>query len=160
VEATGLQPVVDRVKALVTLQRLASGRGLTLRLLRPDGTASDAVHKPPLILTCEVTGLRGPYLVIFNITGNGTVQSLYPLSGDPKQVPVGQPYLISGLNVSQPFGSDHIVAVASPEPLTALQSEIAKLDKTQNAAAAIAAVEQAAARPNVQVGFQGIFTEA
>jgi hypothetical protein len=171
VTAGRLQPVVDRVKALAALQRLASGRALTLRLLRPGdradapaAPAADAIHSPPMVLSCEISGQRFPHLAMFNITGNGTVQRLFPLDKDPQEVKIGRPHTLRNIGVTAPFGSDHLVAVASAEPLTALNSEIARLDQTKGAAAAIAALEQAAARAanpaDIQIGFQGIFTAA
>jgi Caspase domain len=166
VTAALLQPVVERVRALAALQRLASGRTLTLRLLRPGdrpdspSPAADAVHAPPMVLSCEITGQRYTHLAMFNITGNGTVQRLFPLDKDPQEVKVGRPHTLRNIGVTAPFGSDHLVAVSSAEPLTALNAELARLDQTKGAAAAIAALEQTAARGDVQIGFQGIFTAA
>lgn len=167
VAATELQPVVNRIKALPVLVRLASNKGLALRILlkgerldQPASVASDAVQIQGTMLTCAVSGLRYPHLVVFNLTGNGTVQFLYPSArhNDPVQVPVDKPYLLPPNKVEPPYGSDHIVAVASAEPANVLIAELAKLNGSRRIELAVAALETFAARPNVQVGFQGIYT--
>jgi hypothetical protein len=113
-----------------------------------------------------VAGFRSTRLVMFNLTGNGTVQQLAPMTGNkqskvPEPVMIGRPYKADKIAVSEPFGSDHIIAVTGDEAtLTALLAEISRYHMTRGVAPMMAALTKAAAQPGIQIGFQGIFTAA
>jgi hypothetical protein len=62
------------------------------------------------------------------------------------------------LNVSAPFGADHVVAVASAHQLSELLTTLRKLDGQKEAARAADELTRSASNTQVRVGMQGIFT--
>jgi hypothetical protein len=94
-----------------------------------------------------------------SISGNGTVQFLYPLTerDDPPTIDPGAPYKLP-LDVSPPFGADHLVAVASAHELSEMLTTLRKLDGQKEAALAAKELTRSASNPQVRVGMQGVFT--
>jgi hypothetical protein len=165
VSTGSLQPVVDRMRAVVALKRLTAGQdSLRLRLLlqgeryedppRPDANACHSGTN----LACVVDGLRLPHLAVVDLNGTGRIFTLFPQPGSTEttEAPVGRPYVLGGIYTKPPWGADHIVAVAAatPEPLRA----IIRLDGELRPLALIEAIEKAAANGRIQVGIQAIFT--
>ena len=165
VAAGDLQAVVDSAHAIDAIRQMTLASGLDMRLLLPGESvlsapsiASDRTHVRGTHLTLVATGREYPYFVLFNITGNGTVQFLYPLTerADPPTIDPASPYQLP-LNVSAPFGADHIVAVASAHELAAVKT-LRKLDGQKEAVLAANELARSASDPQVRVGMQGIFT--
>jgi hypothetical protein len=165
VAAGDLQAVVDSVRAIEAIRQITLASGLDMRLLLPGESvsaapsiASDRTHVGGTHLTLVATGREYPYFLLFNITGNGTVQFLYPLTdADPTTITPDSPYQLP-LNVSAPFGADHVVAVASAHELSELRTTLRKLDGQKEAALAAKELTRSASNPQVRVGMQGIFT--
>jgi len=84
---------------------------------------SDARHRAGAVIRFEVDRLPYPYLTIFNLASEGTVQFLYPLPGDRERFDPGAPWRLD-LRVRPPFGADHLVMIASAEPLRTLHRRI------------------------------------
>ena len=83
---------------------------------------------------------------------------LYPLPSDPVAVPTDRPFGLA-LEVTPPFGADHIVAVSAQSSLDALNAELRRLDGRPNARRAAALIAAAAARARGWwSGVQGLFT--
>jgi hypothetical protein len=166
VAAGDLQAVVDSAHAIDAIRQMTLASGLDMRLLLPGESvlaapsiASDRTHVRGTHLTLVATGREYPYFLLFNITGNGTVQFLYPVTerADPPTIDPGSPYQLP-LNVSAPFGADHVVAVASAHELSELLATLRKLDGQKEAALAARELTRSASNPQVRVGMQGIFT--
>ena len=121
--------------------------------------ASDRTHSRGTHLMLVVTGRRYPYFALFNVTGNGTVQFLYPLTerNDPLRIDPEAPYKLP-LDVSAPFGADHLVAVASTHDLSELLTPLRKLDGRKEPALAAKELARSFSSKQVRVGMQGIFT--
>jgi hypothetical protein len=87
------------------------------------------------------------------------VQFLYPLKErkDPPTIDPGTPYKLP-LDVSAPFGADHLVAVASANELSELLTTLRKLDGLKEAAVLAKELTRSGSSPQVRVGMQGIFT--
>jgi Caspase domain/Domain of unknown function (DUF4384) len=166
VEAGDLQAVVDSAHAIDAVRKMALASGLDMRLMLPEesisappSAASDATHVLGTHLTLVATGRHYPYFVLFNITGNGTVQFLYPLAArrDPPTIKPGSPYLLP-LDVSAPIGADHLVAVASAHELSELLATLGKIDGKKEATLAAKVLARSVSNSPVRVGMQGIFT--
>jgi Caspase domain/Domain of unknown function (DUF4384) len=165
VAAGDLQAVVDSARAIEAIRQMTLASGLDMRLLLPGelisaapSIASDRTHIRGTHLTLVATGREYPYFLLFDITGNGTVQFLYPLTdADPTTIAPESPYQLP-LNVSAPFGADHVVAVASAHELSELLTTLRKLDGQKEAALAANELMRSASNPQVRVGMQGIFT--
>jgi hypothetical protein len=168
IESGDLQAVVDSTRAIDAVRKMTLASGLDTRLMLPEesisappSAASDATHVRGTHLTLVATGRHYPYFVLFNITGNGTVQFLYPLTGrhDPPTIEPGPPYQLP-LDVSAPFGADHLVAIASARELSELLATLRKIDGTKEVALATKVLAKSASNSPVRVGMQGIFTVA
>jgi hypothetical protein len=166
VNASDLQAVVDSALAMEAIRQMTLTSGLDMRLVLPEesvfappSVASDGTHVRGAHLMLVATGRRYPFFVLFNITGNGTVQFLYPLTErkDSPTIDPEAPYKLP-LDVSAPFGADHIVAVASAHELTEFVTTLRKLDGRKEAALAAKELARSASNPQVRLGMQGIFT--
>ena len=132
-----LQGVVDCRLALDRLIQMAAN-GLDVQVLidGQDTPASDATRKPGDRLAVKVSGLAsGDYLAVFNFAGNGLVEMLEPTpyhEPNPHRADFKRPNFITGtpihssekalpnVHVGEPFGADHVVAVAGARPLSRL----------------------------------------
>jgi Caspase domain len=161
-----LQAVVDSARAIESIRQMTLTSGLDMRLVLPEesilaspSVASDSTHVRGTHLMLVATGLRYPYLILFNITGDGTLQFLYPLleRKDPTAIDPEAPYKLP-LDVSAPFGADHLVAVASAREQSDLLATLRKLDGKKEAALAAQALKRSASNSQTRYGIQGIFT--
>jgi hypothetical protein len=166
VAADDLQAVVDSVRAIDAIRQMTLASGLDMRLMLPGesvsaapSVASDRTHGRGAHMTLVATGRHHRYFVLFNITGNGSVQVLYPLMerADPPTIDPGAPYQLP-LDVSAPFGADHLVGVASDHELSELLKTLRKLDGQKEAALAAQELRLSASNPQVRIGMQGVFT--
>jgi Caspase domain/Domain of unknown function (DUF4384) len=166
VAAGDLQAIVDRTEAIEAIRQMTLTSGLDMRLMLPEeqffmspSIASDRTHARGTHLMLAVTGRRYPYFALFNIAGSGTVQFLYPLTerNDPPRIDPEAPYKLP-LDVSAPFGADHLVAVASANDLSGLLTPLRKLDGRKEPALAAKELARSFSSKQVRVGMQGIFT--
>lgn len=131
-----LPALVQRVRAQRRLIELAGASGLTFRLRWPGAAeqdaANDAAYPRGRKLYFQADNLRLPYLLMFDLTGQGTVQYVYPGSGARQQRLAAGEAPRPGGCVRDPFGSDLAVAVASDRPLPDL---VAALEAAQDRAA-------------------------
>lgn len=161
-----LQAVVDSAAAIEAIRRMTMTSGLDMRLMLPEesvfaspSVASDSTHVRGTHLMLVATGRHYPYLALFNITGNGTLQFLYPLAerSDPPAIDPEAPYRLP-LDVTAPFGADHIVAVASAQEQSELLATLRRLDGRREVAPAVQELRRSASNSQVRIGIQGIFT--
>lgn len=81
------------------------------------------------ILEIRVSGRKGEHLTLFNIASDGQIAFLYPLNEpalgivDPKTFPPGKPFTLE-LEVTPPFGADHVFAVETDAPAPWLREAI------------------------------------
>ena len=110
------------------------------------------------MIAVAIDGLEHPYLTVAALSGNGTVHYLYPLPSDPAQVASDEPFRLE-LEVTPPFGADHVVAMSAATPLDALNAALAHLDG-QLAAPRVAELMAGAAAEasGWRSGIQGLFT--
>jgi hypothetical protein len=161
-----LQAVVDSAKAIESIRQMTLTSGLDMRLVLPEesifaspSVASDSTHVRGTHLMLVATGRRYPYLILFNITGNGTLQFLYPLleRKDPSAIDPEAPYKLP-LDVTAPFGADHLVAVASAHEQSDLLTTLRSLDGGKEAALAAQALKRSGSNSQIRYGIQGLFT--
>ena len=154
VAARDVPDVVDRVRAISEIAQLSERRPQTMRLL-----PSDSLHHDKEVLTFEARDIQDKYAVIFNISGTGEVQFLYPQSGKKDSTLVRSATWRLPVKVGRPFGADTLVAVVSDQPLTMLMNEIEGLDEHQAATRAVQALRQNLPQTDAtRVGFASIFT--
>ena len=113
--ARELQAVADK-------QRLASALSAMQGELDLSFADGDRSYHADDVVTVRVTGRRAEGLLILNITSDGRVHHLYPLSdlGDPALLPPGHKLNLA-LQVAAPFGADHVIAVETDGPASDLR---------------------------------------
>lgn len=117
--ADELQPIVDRWRLVQQINHMMvdRSRGMALQK-RPPKTA----HRVGEALTISLSGHRFKDVLLFNIGPNGARDLIYPISTDFQTDDGPWPGLPPGLPLSipvvatPPFGTNHLVAVASPNP--------------------------------------------
>ncbi|QSY96840.1 caspase family protein (plasmid) [Rhizobium bangladeshense] len=144
--------IADRMAALDTLKRLSETNPQTVRV-----TPSDTVHREGERVGVTVSDLGGRKLVLFDVTGDGTVQFLYP--GEREVDAEMSASFDLDLSVVAPFGTDLLVAVTSDRPMPALVEFLKQNDRRRtagNIARRLGDVLPAGAR----VGFTVLYTSA
>ena len=148
-----LPAVIGKWEAVRTVRALSAHASLRLRVYPHDGA-----HREGSRIEVEVDGLPHPRLTLIGLSGNGVVHYLYPLPSDPVGLLSGRPFHLE-LEVTPPFGADHVVAVSARSPLDALNAELARLDGRPAARRAAELVAEAAAgAEGWWSGIQGLFT--
>jgi hypothetical protein len=170
-----LQGVVDCRAALDRLiQMAATGLDVQLLIDGRDTRASDATHKPGDKLAVKVSGLAdGDYLAVVNFTGTGLVQMLEPTpyhASNPQRADFKRPHFSTGVpifgsekslpdvHVGEPFGADHVIAIAGRQPLRGLMGALRAAHNQHDTSRVMTAlVGESEAQP-LKIGLRGIYT--
>lgn len=144
--------VVDRMAALDTLKRLSETNPQTVRVM-----PSDTVHREGERVGVTVSELTGRKLVLFDITGDGTVQFLYPGERDA-DAEMSATFDLD-LSVVAPFGTDLLVAVTAENPMPGLV-EFLKQNDRRRTAGNIAKRLGELLPEGARVGFTVLYTSA
>jgi hypothetical protein len=107
-----------------------------------------------------VGDVRGSYLTVVNIAADGTVQKLFPFySSDDPHIIVDEWTFMP--RVQQPFGADHVVAVATRGPATELLGWLTAHDGKRDAASLPAVIADTVASDGAtRIGTMGLYTNA
>lgn len=152
VGAEDVPGVADRIAAGRAIAALAERRPQNLRLL-----PNDAVHRAGETLTLEATELRNKYLIVANVTGDGTTQFLFPHPADAPRVSDSAWRL--QFRVAPPFGADEVVVITSDERLPDLESALKIFDRRRAAGKLPAALRDAmAASRSARIGLARVVT--
>jgi hypothetical protein len=121
VTADSLQHYLTKVRAVRQLAGLARLHTMKARL-RPD----DRVHHQGDAVALELADPPYPYVTLFDLAGDGTLFMLFPRIGE-------DPHWDNHADgveftAAPPFGADHLVAIATPQPMADLVQRLAKLD--------------------------------
>lgn len=152
VELQRLPDVVDRMRLLNRLGLASHTSRLQTRV-----TPDDSAHRYRERVGFRIEGLRNPYLTVFSVSGDGTLQFLYPVSGDPPSLGAERRFEVQ-FQVTPPFGADHIVAITTAEPPTILQRMLKRFSGQPATQAIANALAPVLADPQGQIGIQGLFT--
>lgn len=154
-----LAGVAEKQRALPSLRRTVERRAVGVNL-GPLGAgaryAEDMVVD--IQLDAAAAGKTG-YVTGFNLSGDGTVQRLFPLSRPADQ---GRLQLAAlprlAARVTPPFGTDHVVLVISSEPPEALRQRLLALDGQRAAGQLIMALESLLPPGQNSIGLVGLVT--
>jgi hypothetical protein len=106
-----IQETVDKFRAIRAIQ--AAHLDTTLEIWFPLGNALYFADDPVRLV---VDGRRHPYLSLFNITSDATVEWLYPVTPGDSPAPDPGTALALEVFVLPPFGAEHLVAIETPDP--------------------------------------------
>jgi hypothetical protein len=149
--ADDLQGVIDKWRALDAIRDLSSVRSLVMRM-RPD----DGIHHLGEIIEFEISELGLQYLTMFSLSGDGTVNYLYPFPQDAPRVQA-DPYTLR-LMVQPPFGADHLIAITSEEQPIALQNALGRLEGQRAGRTVPTLLQEHLSGKRYRMGVQGLYT--
>ena len=150
IDRTDLPSVIDRLAAVNGFKRLATQGPQSVRVLPNDG-----LHRRDDRIDVQVSGVAQRSLLMFNIAGDGTVQTLYPIGSDPAVIATAD-YKFK-VRVGEPFGADQVVAVTSSQPLGDLEQALKTMNQRRTAVEVYRTIE-ALAPPDARIGAAGIYT--
>lgn len=164
-----IDALAEREVARRQLVALARARPLEITLDGGDGLrrAGDMVDVRTPTDACRRGNAPclGPNLIAFNLSGDGTLQYLFPRnaqihpkfagSSDAMSLDPGSPVL--RMKVMPPFGTDMLVVVTSPKPIPGLAVALAAMDQQIAPLDALTALQRLLPA-DAQLGTQPIFT--
>ncbi len=150
VETADLPAVIDRTAAIRALKSLATQSPQVMRV-SPD----DRLHHNGQAVDIDLSEVGGRAVVLFNVSGDGTIQMLYPIGSDAS--PVRSASLRLPLRVREPFGAEQIVAVTSQQRMVDFEKVLQQLNRRRASAQAIKNLERYMPA-DARVGSIGFFT--
>lgn len=134
-EVANLPTVVDRTAAIRELKRMATRSPQTMRIW-PD----DRQQRAGETIEVELSDVAARALLLFNVSGDGTIQMLYPVGTD---APLAKsPSLRLPLRVGEPFGAEQIVAVTSQQRMSDLETVLIQLNRRRASGQLIKSLER------------------
>ena len=124
VDQNDLASVVDRTSAIRALKRISTKAPQPVRIA-PD----DRLQHRGQRISVELSDVAGQSIVVFDVSGDGTIQLLYPIWSDAERAPTAR--LNLPVRVTAPFGSEQVVAITSASPLVDLKDAIGKMNGTR-----------------------------
>jgi hypothetical protein len=121
VDLNDLVTVIDRTAAIRELKKIATKAPQAVRVA-PD----DAQHHNNQPVQIELSDVAGRAAILFDISGDGTIQMLYPIGSDVARTQAES--LRLPLRVREPFGAEQVVAITSAERITALEQALLQLN--------------------------------
>jgi hypothetical protein len=135
VEAADLPTVIERTAAIRTLKSMATQSPQIMRV-SPD----DRLHRESQTVDIDLSEVGGRAVVLVNVSGDGTIQMLYPVGSDVS--PVRSASLRLPLRVGEPFGADQVVAVTSQQRMVDLENVLQQLNRRRAAGQFIKSLER------------------
>lgn len=156
-----LAGVADKQLALPALRRTVERHALSLDL-QPFGAG--ARYLEGTVVDVQVDSSMANqmgYVTVFNLSGDGTVQRLFPLG---RASDSGRLHLAAlprlAARVTPPFGTDHVVAVVSDQPPDALRQRLQAIEGQRTAGELMKALEQLLPTGRNRIGMVGLVTGA
>ena len=151
-----LTGVAEREFAIRKLLRMSTSQPLELSLDKSDRLYYEG--EEVAVQTSDRFLDKNTYYALFNITGRGQIQFVYPLSEKNDSPTLNGRMSFGSLKAAKPFGTDMIVLVTSPKPMADLVAKLRSFDdRTPRALDAVTAIE-AALDQSGRIGLQGFYT--
>jgi len=150
VETADLPTVIDRTAAIRSLKSMATKSPQVMRV-SPD----DRLHHNGQAIDIDLSDVGGRAVVLFNVSGDGTIQMLYPVGSDAS--PVRSDNLRLPLRVREPFGAEQVVAVTSQQRMVDFEKVLQQLNRRRASGQAIKNLERYLPA-DARVGSVGFFS--
>jgi hypothetical protein len=106
-------------------------------------------------------GAQAAHFTVFNLAGDGTVQRLFPTGRAGLDGPITLDRLPRlAARVTSPYGTDHLVVIATSQPPTSLRQRLQALEDRRAAGELIEALEQLLPPGQNRIGLVGLVTGA
>jgi hypothetical protein len=150
IDPEDLPTVIDRTAAIRTLKGKATQSPQVMRV-SPD----DRLHRNDKMVNIDLSEVGGRAVVLFNVSGDGTIQMLYPIGSDAS--PVRSANLRLPLRVREPFGAEQVVAVTSLQRMVDFENALQQLNHRRASGQVIKSLERYMPA-DARVGSVGFFT--
>lgn len=121
-DVANLPTVVDRTAAMRELKRMATRSPQIMRIW-PD----DRQQRAGQTIEVELSDVASRALLLFNVSGDGTIQMLYPVGTDAAVAKSSN--LRLPLRVGEPFGAEQVIAVTSQRRMVDLETVLIQLNR-------------------------------
>jgi hypothetical protein len=135
IDVASLPTVVDRTAAIRELKRIATRSPQIMRIW-PDDRQQRAGHT----VEVDLSDVGSRAVLLFNVSGDGTIQLLYPVGSDAALARSAS--LRLPLRVGEPFGADQIVAVTSQQRMVDLETVLMQLNRRRASGQVIKSLER------------------
>jgi hypothetical protein len=150
VDQAELTSVIDRTAAIRDLKKFAT-RSPQIMRISPD----DRQHRSDQTVDIDLSDVKNRAIVLFNVSGDGTIQMLYPIGSDDA---LNQsPNLRLSLRVREPFGAEQVVAVTSQKRMGELERVLLQLNRRRAPGQVIQSIARYAP-PDARIGSIGFFS--
>lgn len=150
IEKTDLASVIERTAAVRGLKQMAINAPQMIKI-----GPNDRLHRNRSVIQIELGDVAARAVILVVITGDGTVQVLYPVRSDE---PISRtPTLSFPVTVRQPFGADQMVVITSSQRMKELEQVITQLDRRRAAMQMIRMIQRYAPQ-DARIGSVGLFT--
>jgi hypothetical protein len=150
VNLVDLPTVIERTAAIRALKSISTQSPQIMRI-SPD----DRQHHTDQTVEIDLSDAAGRALVVFDVSGDGTIQMLYPIGSDAS--PAQSANLKLPLRVREPFGADQIVAITSKQRLVDLEQVLLQVNRRRASGQVIKSLERYMP-PDARIGSIGFFT--
>jgi hypothetical protein len=150
VDLSDLPTVIDRTAAIRALKSMATQSPQLMRV-SPD----DRLHRSNQNVNIDLSEVTGRSVLLFNVSGDGTIQMLYPVGADAPTP--GSADLRLPLRVREPFGAEQVVAVTSQQRMVELEKVLQQLNRRRASGQIIKSLERYMP-PDARIGSIGFFT--
>jgi caspase domain-containing protein len=150
VDVTDLSTVVERTAAIRVLKRFATQSPQVMRV-SPD----DRQHRNDQTVEIDLSDVSARAVVLFNVSGDGTIQMLYPIGSDASPAQTANVRL--PLRVREPFGAEQIVAITSQQRMVDLEQVLLQLNRRRAPGQVIKSLERYVPS-DARIGSVGFFT--
>jgi hypothetical protein len=100
----------------------------------------DRQHRNEQTVEVDLSDVAARAVVLFNVSGDGTIQMLYPIGSDAS--PATSATLKLPLRVREPFGAEQIVAVTSQQRMVDLEKVLMQLNRRRAPGQVIKSLER------------------
>jgi hypothetical protein len=150
----GIAAVLSKWSALAYLKAHAAADSLSLTL-----TSGNQVNRRGDIVEFRMSGATLPYLTLFNLPPNGRVEFFIPQNREETLTDWTGQEMSQRLRVQDPpFGAEHLVAILTAEPATALHAALRTMGTADRATGLASTLATVLGDTKFQVGLVGIYT--
>ena len=150
IDPADLPTVIDRTAAIRALKGIATQSPQILRI-SPD----DRPHHNDSTVNIDLSEVAGRAVVLFNVSGDGTIQMLYPTGSDVS--PVRSADLRIPLRVREPFGAEQVIAVTSQQRMVDFEKALQQVNQRRASGQVIKSLTRSMPA-DARVGSVGFFT--
>lgn len=150
IDKPDLASVIERTAAIRELKQMSVSAPQSIKI-----GPNDSLHRNQSVIQVELADVTERAVILVDITGDGTIQLLYPVKSDS---PIARSTKLNfPLQVRQPFGADQMVVITSTQRMKELEEVVQRLDRRRAAMQMVQMIQRYAPR-DARIGSVGLFT--